>query len=177
MPSLQQIMIRKTGLVIPIASALLMLVSAGASAQTKQLSADMKGQKNDISGTVTLEAASSGTTLVKIDIQNVPEGVHAIHVHETGQCEGDFESAGGHYAAGMSHGIMHEDGKHPGDLPNVTAGSDGVVKVEFFSPDLKLDDQLMDQDGAAVILHESEDDYQSQPSGDAGGRIACGILQ
>ena len=112
-----------------------------------------------------------------LDLGNLSEGVRAVHIHETGTCEGPtFESAGGHLAGGRAHGAHSPEGMHPGDLPNVTVAPDGTVKVEFFKADLTMD-EVMDADGSAFVVHTGEDDYTSQPSGDAGDRLACGVFE
>lgn len=128
-----------------------------------------------------LETAS-GTVHVEVTAEGVSEGAHGIHVHETGKCEAadDFQSAGGHLSAGLDHGIMSEGGPHPGDLPNVHAGADGMVHAEFFVRGFSLGTEgnarILDGDGASVVLHSGPDDYTSQPSGDSGSRIACAVL-
>ena len=101
----------------------------------------------------------------------------AVHLHETGDCSGDgFKSAGGHIAGDREHGVLTAGGPHPGDMPNVTVGSDGTVEQEVFLPFLNVEEHLMDDDGAAFVIHGGQDDYSSQPSGDAGDRIACGVF-
>ena len=79
-------------------------------------------------------------------------------------------------AGDRAHGVMTEDGPHPGDMPNLTVKSDGVGEVEVFLPFLNVSEHLLDEDGAAFVIHEGVDDYESQPAGDAGERIACGEL-
>ena len=128
-------------------------------------------------GTVSATDTASGQVLVTISLRGVPEGVHGVHLHESGDCSArDFSSAGGHIANGASHGIKSEDGPHPGDLPNLTVRSDGVATLELFLPDLDVRRHLLDSDGAAFVMHAGIDDYQTDPSGDAGGRIACGVF-
>jgi Cu-Zn family superoxide dismutase len=147
--------------------------------QPTRATATLSGE--GIDGTVVLTETASGTLLVAVEVAGVPEGWHGIHFHETGECEGDFESAGGHIARGLEHGIGTADGPHPGDLPNVHADADGNIHAEFFTLAVTLavsgELGLMDEDGTALILHENPDDYQSQPGGESGARIACGVLQ
>ena len=119
---------------------------------------------------------------VIVELTDLPPGPHGFHVHETGECklDGGFASAGGHYAGGHSHGVESEDGPHSGDFPNVHAAENGVVKLEFFTDRLSLDggdNPLMDEDGSAVIVHLDADDYTTTPSGNAGDRIACGVIR
>ena len=98
-------------------------------------------------------------------------------MHAVGRCEPPFESAGDHYtAAGRDHGFLAAAGPHTGDLVNLHAADDGRVEQELLASELRLAD-LLDDDGAAFIVHERADDYASQPSGNAGGRIACAALR
>ena len=131
-------------------------------------------------GTVYIRENPSGYTTVSIALTDMPEGAHGVHVHETGDCgdsgDGPFTAAGGHLAEGAEHGVGAEGGPHPGDLPNAIVGADGAMDVEYFN-DLLTTDMLFDDDGAAFIVHADADDYESQPSGEAGGRIACGIFE
>lgn len=140
-------------------------------------------QGDGITGEVTLVETASGAVVVEVAAEGVPEGEHGIHVHETGKCETEtgFESAGGHLAEGLEHGVHSQRGPHPGDLPNVHAGADGVVHAEFFLRGFALDTagapRILDEDGSAIVLHSGPDDYESQPSGDSGDRIACAVLE
>lgn len=131
--------------------------------------------KNPI-GHVTLEQGSNGV-LASIVVKNISEGWHAIHVHETADCSGEgFKTAGGHAkGAHKHHGFAEGEGMHAGDMPNIWAHKDGTAKAQAFLYGVKLTD-LLDEDGAAVIIHAAKDDYKSQPSGAAGPRIACGVL-
>ena len=132
-------------------------------------------------GTATIQETPHGL-LIQGKVTNLPAGLHGFHVHETGTCEGKggFKSAGGHYAPGnKDHGFMVEKGPHAGDLANQTAGDDGTMVVEVFNENLRLtegDTAVLDDDGSAVVIHATADDYRSQPSGRAGDRIACAVI-
>ncbi|HEV7433595.1 MAG TPA: superoxide dismutase family protein [Pseudorhizobium sp.] len=133
-------------------------------------------------GTATLQETPNGL-LIQAKITNLPPGIHGFHVHETGECnvEGGFKSAGGHFAPGDNeHGFMVENGPHAGDLANQTAMEDGTMVVEVFSENLRLtegDNAVLDDDGAAIVVHSTADDYRTQPSGASGDRIACGVIE
>lgn len=133
------------------------------------------GQGNAV-GTVVAAPTASGVMLVTISLEGMPAGIHAAHIHETGDCTPpDFKSAGGHLADGHEHGIMAETGPHPGDLPNLHIPETGMLEVEFFAPTL-TPELLTDADGTAFVVHADPDDYSGQPAGNAGDRIACGVF-
>jgi Cu-Zn family superoxide dismutase len=139
-------------------------------------------QKGDAIGTATLNQTPTGV-LARAEIANLPPGVHGFHIHETGECDpaSNFASAGGHYDPdGKDHGYMVEGGPHAGDMPNQTAGADGKLIAEVLNPRISLGSEpgtLFDQDGSALVIHATADDYRSQPSGAAGDRLACGVIQ
>jgi superoxide dismutase, Cu-Zn family len=139
-------------------------------------------EENEV-GTVTINTTASGMLHVIVEMTGLPPGAHGFHIHETGQCNpaDGFESAGGHYAGDHEHGVMAGNGPHPGDFPNVHVGQDGVLKAEFFTDRVSLEEggenPLMDKDGSAVVVHANPDDYSSQPSGEAGDRLACGVIE
>lgn len=131
-------------------------------------------------GTVAISEIAQGLRIFA-QAEDLPPGVHAFHIHETGQCETpSFESAGGHYnPTGMQHGWDNPEGPHAGDFPNVHVHEDGKLAVEYFTAALTLsegENTLFDDDGSAVVVHEGPDDYQSDPAGHAGARIACGVI-
>lgn len=132
-------------------------------------------------GSITMRATPDNGVLLDVTIAGLPPGPRAIHIHETGECEGDFKSAGGHFNPdGHQHGVLVEGGAHAGDLPNIHVGEDGRLQVEIFANNVTLTkgekNSLFDADGSALIIHEGVDDYKSQPTGDAGGRVACAVL-
>lgn len=148
----------------------------GQPASSSALSAPVASADGAQMGNVSLEFSQSGMGIAKIELSGVPAGTHAVHFHETGLCEGpDFKSAGGHLAGDKQHGVGVADGPHPGDMPNIEVSESGMQTVTYFVPGL-TSDLVEDQDGTAFIIHEGTDDYESQPAGDAGGRIACGVI-
>lgn len=159
-----------------ILAVLLPLAAWAETPDMPQARADLKNAEGQGAGTVTLTEGPNGL-LADIALNGIAAGWHAVHIHETGDCGADgFTSAGGHASHGEAHGFMVENGMHPGDMPNLWAHADGTVQAQYFLPGLKLA-QLLDADGAAVIVHADSDDYRGQPSGNAGERIACGVLK
>lgn len=135
-------------------------------------------------GTVTFRQSVSGILHIFVEMTDLPPGPRGFHIHERGVCdpEDGFESAGGHFTAGEEeHGIHSADGPHAGDLPNVHVGQDGILRVEFFTERMTLDESadngLLGGEGTAVILHAEADDYATHPHGNAGDRIACGVVE
>lgn len=136
---------------------------------------------SEVTGTVTF-TKNNGEVSVVVDLQNVPEGKHAIHIHENGDCSAeDATSAGGHWnPAEQDHGhISHTDQFHYGDIGNLEAGADGHVHFERTVDDIWTIGDGSDSDivGKGVIVHAGEDDFTTQPTGGAGARISCGVIQ
>lgn len=117
---------------------------------------------------------------VRIALNGLAAGRYGAHIHRTGRCEGPaFESAGAHWnPTGQQHGFDNPSGRHRGDLPNVRIGANGRGSLTFVIRGARLrgESAIMDADGAAVVIHASADDYRTDPSGNSGARIACGIL-
>lgn len=131
-------------------------------------------------GIITFTEATAGV-LIKFELKGLPPGKHGIHVHETGKCEGDLSSAGAIYnPLGAKHGFLHDEGPMAGDLPNLYAAADGTVVAEVLSPFLTLskeaEETLFDTDKTSVVIFAKGDNYESEPDGEAGQRIACGVL-
>lgn len=146
--------------------------------------AEMRDATGRALGTVAVLFTSDGVRLSGT-LDSVPAGVHGIHFHQVGRCDTmgatPFESAGGHYnPAGRKHGTLNPEGPHAGDLPNVTAGADGRVVIPNGGLMVTLGETakngLFDPDGTALVLHATADDYRTDPSGNSGARIACGVL-
>tara|TARA_R110002020_G_scaffold25060_5_gene81596 strand:- start:9967 stop:10488 length:522 start_codon:yes stop_codon:yes gene_type:complete len=166
---------------LSILCAALLCAGSAYAADGDRVSGSLEGE--GITGEIRMLETASGAVLVEVMAQGVPEGAHGIHVHEVGKCDAadSFKSAGGHVAADLEHGIKSQNGPHPGDLPNVHAGDDGVIHAEFFLRGFSLGTEgnarIMDEDGTSVVLHSGPDDYTSQPSGNSGDRIACAVLE
>lgn len=128
-------------------------------------------------GKVTLTAVPTGV-LLDADLTALPPGDHAFHIHEFGKCEApDFKSAGGHFNPEEDeHGLMNKAGPHAGDMPNIHVPENGKLHIEVLNQMVNLSRGLLDKDGSAIVIHEGADDYKSDPAGDAGPRIACGVI-
>lgn len=143
---------------------------------------DIYNNEKEKIGTAELSEVAKGV-VVEVEAKDLPAGLHGFHFHEKGVCEAPtFESAGGHFnPTDAKHGTEHEDGPHAGDLPNLEVNDDGTVKVTVNADNVSLSDNddasLVDSDGTALIIHEKPDDGKTQPTGDAGDRIACGVIE
>jgi len=154
-----------------------------ASSQAPRATATMINAHGVDIGTLRLRQGEEGVT-IEGELSGLGAGRHGFHIHETGDCGVDdlFRTAGGHFAPdGNAHGLENPEGPHAGDLPNQVANDSGTVIVAETSDRVSLDSgaphDLFDEDGSAFILHELEDDQTSQPSGESGGRIACGVIE
>lgn len=130
-------------------------------------------------GTAQLLANGDRLTLA-VAATGIEPGEHGFHLHTTGRCEApDFSSAGGHLnPAGREHGSQNPQGSHLGDLPNLTVGNSRSASTQVDLPGTRsaVEGNLFDADGTAVVIHSGPDDYRSDPAGDAGSRVACGVL-
>ena len=130
-------------------------------------------------GTVHLTDAGDGNVDVQIDLTGVPPGTHGFHIHEKGDCGNNGANAGGHFnPTSMVHGAPDAVSHHAGDFGNVTADANGEVHTRFTTHSVSLKSgEANNPIGKAVVLHEKADDLATQPSGNAGARIACGVLE
>ena len=159
------------------------LVSAAAilPSQAQTAKATLQTADGKDAGSVTLTQTPSGV-LLALTVKGLPPGEHAFHVHEVGKCEAPFTSAGGHFNPDKKkHGLLVAEGAHAGDMPNLHIPASGELAVEVYNATITLEkgkpNSLFDADGSAVIIHANKDDYKSDPTGEAGGRIACGVVQ
>lgn len=133
-----------------------------------------------VRATARLERQGDGVA-VSIEGQGLSPGAYGAHIHAVGRCDGpDFTSAGPHWNPdGRQHGRENPAGAHRGDLPNLIVGGDGRGSLTFTIPGATLDageGGLFDADGSAILLHAAPDDYRTDPSGNSGARIACGVI-
>jgi Cu-Zn family superoxide dismutase len=136
---------------------------------------DLKNAHGQPAGTAQLTQVEKGVE-VKLDLHGLTPGHHGIHFHETAKCDGpDFKSAGAHLnPMRKEHGLENPSGPHEGDMPNVESDSNGNVKSTVTAPAAKLDD--LTKSGAALVLHAKADDQKTNPAGDSGDRIVCGVI-
>lgn len=143
--------------------------------------ADLYDPEGKHVGVATFTEGSNGVTIA-VNVHDLPPGVHALHIHSAGSCEKPhFKSAMGHFNPyGRKHGLKSPDGPHAGDLLNITIGSDGTGAVIVVAPLVTLgkgDNSLFREGGTAIMIHAGPDDYVTDPTGDAGPRIACGAIR
>lgn len=121
------------------------------------------------------------TVTLAVGLSGLPAGAHGLHLHTTGSCTGpDFASAGSHLnPLGKRHGALAAGGKHAGDLPNVTVqpGGSGALTADLNGTPAEVSAWLFDADGTAIVVHAAPDDYMTDPTGNAGARIACGVIR
>jgi len=164
---------RNIWLAAPLAAAILTAPAFAAD----QASAVLKDAQGNEVGKATLTAVPSGV-LITLDLTAVLAGDHAFHIHAIGTCEPpDFKSAGGHFNPEEDqHGLLNPAGPHAGDMPNIHVPDIGTLTVEVLNPMVSLKDGLLDDDGSALVIHAGTDDYKTDPAGNAGDRIACGVI-
>jgi superoxide dismutase, Cu-Zn family len=153
--------------------------TASASAQN-HARADIKNAGGKTIGTASLRGTKDGV-LLTINVNGLPEGLHAVHVHSVGKCEGPaFTSAGPHFnPLNKKHGLENAAGPHAGDLPDMYVEKNGVGRYEVLLDGITLgsgETSIFDADGSAIVIHVTADDNVTDPTGNSGDRIACGVI-
>jgi Cu-Zn family superoxide dismutase len=154
------------------------IAAEGASPQTAR--AELRNAQGASVGTATLTEGRNGVSIA-LQLSNLPPGTHGFHIHAVGKCDPPgFTTAGGHFNPGArKHGGKTAEGPHAGDLPNLVVGADGAVKTEVLAPRVTLGpgkDSLLSASGAALVIHADADDEMTDPTGNSGARIACGVV-
>jgi superoxide dismutase, Cu-Zn family len=160
-------------------ASLLALATLPAAAQSAK--ATLKNAEGKEVGSAALTQTPAGV-LIRLSVKGLPAGERAFHIHGVGKCEPPFTSAGPHFnPGGKKHGIMAAEGHHAGDLPNLHVPAGGELVLEILNPEVTLEkgkaNSLFGPQGTALVIHAGKDDYKSDPAGDAGGRIACGVVE
>ncbi len=164
--------------------ALLVMVIATASGAAKGpqgAKAELRDAQGKAAGTARLKQVKSGVR-ISLQVMGVPAGTHAFHIHTAGKCEPpNFQSAGGHFnPEGKKHGLKNPDGPHAGDMPNITVGANGKGKAQVVNTRITLGEganSVFHEGGTAIVIHEKADDEMTDPAGNAGNRIACGVIE
>ena len=149
-------------------------------ASGERASSELKDKNGKIVGRATFREEPDGV-LVRLEVQGLTPGLHAVHVHAVGKCEVPaFASAGGHFnPAQKKHGFKSPDGPHAGDLPNMLVAKDGSGRFEALTDAITLrpgPTSVFDSDGSAIVVHAASDDDMTDPAGNSGDRVACGVI-
>lgn len=165
-------------LIIPT---LLWATAAFGQAASQHAHADIVNAQGQKIGTATFSQTRAGVR-IKLDVSQLPPGTHGTHIHTVGKCEGpDFTSAGPHLNPdAKKHGTLNPEGPHAGDMPNIEVGSNGQVRTTIIAKGATMGDgpnSLFHEGGTSIVIHAKADDYKTDPSGNSGPRIACGVIQ
>jgi superoxide dismutase, Cu-Zn family len=143
--------------------------------------AELKDSQGNRVGTATFQSSKAGVKVV-VKVSGVSPGKHGLHIHAVGKCDPPgFTTAGGHFnPGGRQHGRLNPSGRHGGDLPNITVGKDGKGQLTYTAKGVTLGEgpsSLLGPEGTALVLHAGEDDEKTDPAGNSGARIACGVIE
>ena len=166
--------------VMALAWILFLLIHTASAYAQNRARADIKNAEGKSVGTASLRETKDGV-LMTVNVNGLPEGLHAVHVHSVGKCEGPaFTSAGPHFnPMNKKHGLMNPAGPHAGDLPDMYVEETGAGRYEVLIDNITLgsgETSIFDADESAIIIHVTADDNVTDPAGNSGDRIACGVI-
>lgn len=147
----------------------------------EQASATLVDTAGNVVGSARFTEDAAGILHVNVKVKGLTPGLHGIHLHAVGACAPSFAAAGGHHnPLGTQHGLDNPAGAHAGDLPNLVVNGAGVGHLDATSDRARLSagpTSLFDADGSAIVIHANEDDQATDPTGNSGGRVACGVIE
>jgi Cu-Zn family superoxide dismutase len=160
----------------PLLAGCAAMQTAGGAAAT----VDLRNTAGASVGTANLTQVGNVVRIV-LDAKGLTPGLHGVHIHAVGKCDPpDFNSAGPHFnPTGKQHGALNPQGAHAGDLPNINVGADGNGRLETATEQITLGTgttSLWDADGSSLVVHAAPDDFKTDPTGNSGGRVACGVI-
>jgi Cu-Zn family superoxide dismutase len=163
---------------------MLQVLTAGvcfASPKGNSARAEFRNAAGQSVGTAAFKQVKTGVQ-ISLSLSGFPAGTHAFHIHAVGKCDPpDFKTAGGHFnPEGKKHGLKNPEGPHAGDMPNITVGANGKGKAKVLNTRVTLGEganSLFHEGGTSLLIHEKADDYMTDPAGNAGTRIACGVIE
>src|SRR5437016_12343483 len=166
--------------IMALAGILFLLIHTASAYAQNQARADIQNAEGKSVGTASLRETKDGL-LITVNIKGLPQGLHAVHFHSVGKCEGPaFTSAGPHFnPSGKQHGLKNPAGPHAGDLPDIYVQKNGVGLYEALTDSITLgsgETSIFDTDGTTLVIHATADDNITDPAGNSGDRIACGVI-